>query len=298
MGNCQGRNSDAADTNRSFHAAATPRHYHTPVPPRHVRRPNGHAFVAPSLLDMKDHTNDDDSNPPRQGAAVLCHVCCENGTETVIPAAKVTSQCSKLRNVCDRCLAHHLREQIRGKGDIFNLPCLCNAGQQCPVKLGFAHVRKYADKEIFEQYDDLLTRRMLESQDEFCWCSANGCGSGQLHASQDSNPIMRCHACAARTCFTHGCPWHQGRTCAEYDRDAGRSDEVALLQLLENSSSTIKKCPQCNQGIEKNSGCNHMTCRCGHQFCWLCLSPYLGPNGIRAIGNSAHQPSCRDYRSN
>lgn len=33
-----------------------------------------------------------------------------------------------------------------------------------------------------------------------------------------------------------------------------------------------KKCPQCKKNIEKNNGCNHMTCKCGHGFCWECLA--------------------------
>jgi ariadne-1 len=35
-----------------------------------------------------------------------------------------------------------------------------------------------------------------------------------------------------------------------------------------------KSCPECKQAIEKNGGCDHMTCRCGHEFWWTSLRPY------------------------
>ena len=37
-------------------------------------------------------------------------------------------------------------------------------------------------------------------------------------------------------------------------------------------SANTKECPKCNSTIEKNGGCNHMTCRkCKHEFCWMCM---------------------------
>lgn len=44
-----------------------------------------------------------------------------------------------------------------------------------------------------------------------------------------------------------------------------------------------KKCPDCHKHIEKNQGCNHMTCRreaggCGYEFCWICLTDWKSHN--------------------
>jgi ariadne-1 len=36
----------------------------------------------------------------------------------------------------------------------------------------------------------------------------------------------------------------------------------------------MKKCPSCGEHIIKNGGCDHMTCRCRHEFFWSTLLPY------------------------
>jgi hypothetical protein len=50
----------------------------------------------------------------------------------------------------------------------------------------------------------------------------------------------------------------------------------------------IKKCPNCKVYIDKNGGCNHITCRCGYNFCWICFEDW---NSIARTDYKIHYES-------
>ena len=50
---------------------------------------------------------------------------------------------------------------------------------------------------------------------------------------------------------------------------------VEEVQSAEWMLSNCKPCPRCRTNIEKNGGCNHITCRsCRYEWCWLCGQTY------------------------
>ena len=52
-----------------------------------------------------------------------------------------------------------------------------------------------------------------------------------------------------------------------------KSIDSDLKEYTQNNF--VKKCPHCGIIIEKQSGCNHITCsKCGYQWCWLCNNKY------------------------
>jgi len=126
--------------------------------------------------------------------------------------------------------------------------------------------------------------------------------------------IFTCVACGHKVCIIHENTWHEGETCEEFEyRSSGRKErdqraqEEASLQAI---GKLTKKCPGpgCTWNIEKNDGCDHMTCKfrvaldvndrlltfigskCRFEFCWICLCNY---NNVRRVGNSAHTTTCK-----
>jgi hypothetical protein len=73
-----------------------------------------------------------------------------------------------------------------------------------------------------------------------------------------------CNHCDRMLCPTCRSSWHPGVTCVENQQKA--PDELKKLA----QEKAWKNCPACNILIEKTRDCNHMICRCGQHFCYLC----------------------------
>ena len=82
-----------------------------------------------------------------------------------------------------------------------------------------------------------------------------------------------CLSCSHRFCGDCGRRDHQ-ETCEEFATIAAAEggDEAANEELMRQwrAQSHSKPCPGCNNLVERSTGCNHMTCRCGQLFCYRC----------------------------
>jgi hypothetical protein len=212
-----------------------------------------------------------------------CSICCCDE----IPADPPTAMCTHPTNIiCAQCLQKHISEELNNKGSVTDIKCPVVG---CRKFLSYNDVKRGATVKDFARYDTLLTTRLLSTLPEFRWCKVLNCGNGQIHDGDKEAPIMTCHKCKGKSCFTHDVPWHTGITCEEYDKQIGQETKANTDYLLRET----KPCPQCNRAIQKNDGCDHMTCRlpggCGHEFCWKCMASY-GP--ILRKGNHHHNPTC------
>ena len=198
---------------------------------------------------------------PRERART-CTACFEALSTSEFPQT-MTSDCNHAPATCIECTEAWISTSVENGLDHLSCP-------DCNCTLQHSDVQRLASPLVFDRYDSLATRAALSRIPDFIWCLNSECGSGQIHSSTSSGPIMTCVACAFRMCVEHGCEWHEGETCTQYDTRAIdlHTRETSLKQSLMLIFDTTKRCPgrgqdraYCGWNIEKNLGCDHMACK-------------------------------------
>lgn len=84
-----------------------------------------------------------------------------------------------------------------------------------------------------------------------------------LGSAQTLDREVACPACHSLLCTYCQEPAHP------WDTSCDRKDDSTMIEhmLQENS---WQRCPGCGVIVELSFGCNHMTCRCGAEFCYEC----------------------------
>lgn len=134
------------------------------------------------------------------------------------------------------------------------------------------HLEPFLLPQELEDYRKKLFRSSLSILPHFIWCP--NCPYGFfLDEHQDTSPCssLTCPQCTYHWCRKCQTVIHTNITCDEAFRILSKEEQ----EYSNWKSNNTKPCPACLTAIEKNNGCNHMTCtQCKYQFCWVCLSKY------------------------
>merc|ERR1712048_940574 len=96
-----------------------------------------------------------------------------------------------------------------------------------------------------------------------CYCSHVQILKEIPPMSQD--PVMTCENCGEKSC-----PYHARAHFLEKGACLAHEAHLQTSKNMKFIKKTTRTCSNCKHAVHKYSGCNHMTCRCSHQFCYLC----------------------------
>jgi ariadne-1 len=199
----------------------------------------------------------------------MCEICCDDDADME------TTSVSCGHRFCRNCYTHYLFQKIREEGESRRIQC---PQSDCDVIVDEKTVALLVDPQTNSKYRELLNRTFVDDNDFLRWCPAPDCEYA-IECTVPSTsltcivPTVECK-CSCRFCFGCGLHDHQPCICVLVKK---------WLQKCEDDSETAnwisahtKECPKCHSTIEKNGGCNHMTCRkCRYEFCWVCMGKII-----------------------
>ncbi|KAF9181745.1 hypothetical protein BGZ50_005345 [Haplosporangium sp. Z 11] len=147
----------------------------------------------------------------------------------------------------------------------------------CPAIVDEPTIVAAVAPDTLARYRVLQDRAYVSDLDNLRWCPAPNCEYAVdcrlPHSSLATVvPTVLCD-CGSKFCFGCGLGDHQPAPCGLvklWQKKCADDSETANW-----ISANTKECSKCQSTIEKNGGCNHMTCRkCKYEFCWVCMGPW------------------------
>lgn len=198
-----------------------------------------------------------------------CTICYENKIGNGPKLRLETFKLSCNHQFCNPCARDHFRILIND-GDVDKLRCMqqgCNTYINTSVLVQlYSNESEVIDKlKLFREKKSELYDPLLR------FCPRPLC-QGRVSAPSIYAIKLTCPDCQIEICFSCREEWHgYFSTC-----------EGAFFNKLGNESikgeNRISFCPICRTKIQKNYGCNHMTCKiCSYQWWWCCEQCYFLP---------------------
>ncbi|XP_051147153.1 probable E3 ubiquitin-protein ligase ARI2 isoform X4 [Andrographis paniculata] len=201
-----------------------------------------------------------DLDPLESSSMVMCNICMDD-----IPAKDVTKMdCGHC--FCNDCWTEHFIVKIN-EGQSKRITCMAH---KCNAICDEAIVRKLVSvrhPNLAEKFDRFLLESYIEDNKMVKWCpSAPHCGNA-IRVENDEFCEVEC-SCGFQFCFSCSSEAHSPCSCMMWELWTKKCrDESETVNWI---TVHTKPCPKCHKPVEKNGGCNLVSCICGQAFCWLC----------------------------
>ncbi|KAF8535845.1 hypothetical protein BDD12DRAFT_323583 [Trichophaea hybrida] len=156
---------------------------------------------------------------------------------------------------CNECLKRLFTLSLT---DPAHMPPKCCQSDHIPLK--------HVDKLLSYQNKKLWNKKYLEyTTANRIYCPTTDCGEW-IQPKDIQGGIGQCQKCKNKVCSTCNGKAHGDGACPQ-DPD--------MIKFFETAQKhKYQKCYNCKAMVELERGCNHMTCHCTAQFCYVCGSKW------------------------
>ena len=161
---------------------------------------------------------------------------------------------------CSACLRELI---IQSSYDINLLPVKCASCNESIIISDIVNLIEEADKKKLFLLS--INKFLNLNINRFISCMTPDCPE----IFSIKTKTINCNVCRQEYCTLCKEEGHIGMSCKIYNKYK-TGDLLFKLYLNEND---VRPCPECKINIEKNEGCQHMSCiQCQKHICWVCMA--------------------------
>ncbi|XP_051960548.1 E3 ubiquitin-protein ligase RNF14-like [Xyrauchen texanus] len=247
---------------------------------RAVQEVDPHTDILKQLLDF------DEAQKQKvfDGKVFCCGICFSE---------KLGSNCLLFKECqhvyCKTCMKEYFEIQIRDG----NVQCLDCPEPKCTSIANPTQVKHLVGEDEFARYDRLLLQSSLDRMTDVVYCPRKSCCMAVMVEPDSTMGI--CPSCRYAFCTKCKQTYHGLSLCKEDEvlrllevyQAASAAEKMRLnkeykrmiFKRAKNEAlsekyvkNNCKQCPSCGANIQKDEGCNKMSCSsCRQNFCWICL---------------------------
>mmetsp|Transcript_8004 Transcript_8004/g.20530 ORF Transcript_8004/g.20530 Transcript_8004/m.20530 type:complete len:583 (-) Transcript_8004:70-1818(-) len=160
---------------------------------------------------------------------------------------------------CYDCINHFAKARVDDGMSV--IPCPCGYGD-CAHEMRPDALSEILIGEPSEAYQALKALHENPNAVQCPTCNKSLIGNPR-------KPDIVCPGCSTKFCFHHGLD-HGDAPC-----NLKRPRAVERFRNWRWRKWNTRRCRNCGFHVQKNGGCSHMICRCGHEICWVCGGDYV-----------------------
>ncbi|PVH96146.1 hypothetical protein DM02DRAFT_688579 [Periconia macrospinosa] len=242
-------------------------------------------------LDITEDDADADSNleydEENQYAASMTELSNDDHNRSGLSKSYFESQSSVLEKLqrkytCVCCLDEHYshRTILLPCNDRYCIDCLRNLFVRASTDESLFPVRCHRETIPLELVVNHLSQEELSNFErasieyttmDRVYCSNINCGKFILPDKIESGTRKAiCDTCYQTTCGLCKSGYHEGSDCPD-------DPELRATRHMAQGLGW-QTCYSCKSIIDLRSGCNHITCRCGAEFCYVCATQWKNCN--------------------
>ncbi|OTA98764.1 hypothetical protein M426DRAFT_69150, partial [Hypoxylon sp. CI-4A] len=208
-----------------------------------------------SIIKTQEPTHDEAIIPNKQD----CSVCWSEAEAPIRTKCQHVYCLDCFENLCLSAMKQDSTAKVCCVGDSGN----------CGTTLSLPELQHHLSSSTFEELleQSFVSYIRLHPQ-TLRHCPTADCES--LYRVSATSKMQTCPSCLVPVC-TCCHAQHGAMTCADY-KDLSTGGYAAFERAKKEIG--IKDCPVCKSSLEKTEGCNHVTCRCGANICWICLRDF------------------------